>query len=147
MHDLSIILSYYQYLSAIILFLMGCKLLLYVISSTSNLRFLWRIIQNMSGKFQNFMIFFILVISCFVIYSHIQFGTNFKVFNSYGNALMYNIGMMLGSYEKLKGMLSISPTLSIVYVTIYTIFLSFIISNFFQIYVKNEYKRLGKIRK
>lgn len=44
-------------------------------------------------------------------------------------------------------MIEISPIQSVIYICVYVLSLAFIISNFFRIYVINEYKRLAKIRK
>ena len=43
-------------------------------------------------------------------------------------------------------MLEYSTPLTVVYVMIYTFLITFIISNMFQIFVKNEYKKLVKER-
>lgn len=116
---------------------------MYVIAFDENLKFLYLVIQNMSGKFRNFIIFFIVLIYCFVVFSHVQFGTQIKSYNNYTNAFLYNLGMMLGSHHELDHMLEYSVVLSSFYIFIFTFILAFIITNMFQIFVKNEYKRLA----
>ncbi len=93
------------------------------------------------------MIFLYVLIQSFIIFSHIQFGTYIESYNSYINAFVYNLGMMLGSHHELDKMMSKTPFLSGMYIFIYTFCLAFIITNMFQIFVKNEYKRLADIQK
>ena len=82
------------------------------------------------------------LISCFVVFSHVQFGTQITSYNSYQNAFMYNLGMMLGSHHELKEMLLYSYFWSGIYIFVFTFILAFIITNMFQIFVKNEYKTM-----
>ena len=136
-------LSRYQTAVAINQYIMVSRLLLFIIAFDENMKFLYLVIQNMSGKFTNFIIFFIVLIYCFVVFSHVQFGTQITSYNNYTNAFLYNLGMMLGSHHELEKMLEYSVFLSSCYIFIFTFILAFIITNMFQIFVKNEYKRLA----
>ena len=136
-------LTRYQTAVAINQYIMVSRLLLFIIAFDENMKFLYLVIQNMSGKFTNFIIFFIVLIYCFVVFSHVQFGTQITSYNNYTNAFLYNLGMMLGSHHELEKMLEYSVFLSSCYIFIFTFILAFIITNMFQIFVKNEYKRLA----